>query len=429
MLPPEIWRICIRWATLPPSGRSPWDDPRTHLDPWYRRSITQHVANDRSAVSDTIEQMSVYPTKRAVVLVCKAWKQIATEYLYEHVVCGVLGCSALITILQSGAKGEQLARLVIRVDIPGTGEAHQLQSTFLQICPNLQSIYLTAFPVFHPAPYSSERRNLPIVSISPDLLQTPGYEPFWSAANHWRYLTIHFGIHELNENPLMPITQRNILPPPPHSNGKEFLNLKHIFFTSRSGSRYSIRNLSHWPLPSLTHLTINSYFPVGREYDDILDALQASQLGPRLKFFALLVHDRTSPYNTTISGSLALLKAMPNLEEIALPFFWVSVPAPTMAVTLSGVHTVGMETERRDYPPGDTEKAFATYVEICCRLFPNRRKIRTLATTSLHTVSYFFTMEDGPMPMLLLKTAAAVLKERGIKFEDCAGWDITQMWD
>ena len=385
------------------------------------------MASDRTALCDTLEQLSVYPSKRAVVLVCKAWNQIATEYLYEHIVCGVpdlIGCSALITILQRGAKGEQLARLVIRVDIYSTGESHQLQSTFLRICPNLQSIYLNAFPFFDPAPYSSEQRNLPILSIRSDLLQTPEYEPFWSAADHWRSLTIRFEIHEPNGNPLVPITEGNILPPPPHSDGKEFLNLRHILF---SGSRYSIRNLSHWPLPSLTHLTIKSYFLVERIYDDILDALQSSQLGPRLKYFALLVHHRTPSYNTTISGSLALLKAMPNLEEVALPFFWVSAPPPIMEVTLSRIHTVGMETDRLDYTAVATpEIAFATYVEICCRLFPNMRKIRTTATTSLYTVSYFLTMKVGPM--VHLKTAAAVLKERGIKFEDCAGWDITQLW-
>jgi hypothetical protein len=427
-LPSEIWRICLRLATLPPSGRSPVDEPRTCLDSWYFPCITQSTANDRTAFCDTLEQAAIYPTKRAVVLVCKAWDEMATGYLYEHIICGFsekADYSVLIAVLQDGARGDQLARSVIRIDMRDSTGPPDLQHILLRLCPNLQSVYINDRPFYYPHPYSSRSRNPPNLSISPGLLQTPEYERFWSSADLWRYLTICFDIPALKGNLFIPITQENTLPPPPHDNGKEFTNLRRIVFISK-GRRYSLRNLKHWPLPSLTHITITSYIS-GAEgtYGDVLDMLQSSQLGLRLKFFALLVHHTTPSQNTTVSGSLGLLNVMPNLEEVALPFFWVSNPPPTLTVTCPRVHTVGMEINRLDYFAAETpENAFANYAETCCSLFPKMRKIRTTSTTSPYTLEYSLLNKVGPM--IHLKKVVGILRRRGIQFEDCVGGDINQ---
>ena len=193
---------------------------------------------------------------------------------------------------------------------------------------------------------------------------------------------------------------------------------------SGGGSEYFIRNLKYWPLPSVTHLTIMSYIP-GNEgaYDDVLEVLRPSRLGLQLKFFALLVHQTTSSHQTTACGSLELLKAMPNLEEVALPCFWDSAHLPNTTINFPKVHTMGMEVHRFDYTATATpEDAFATYTETCCRLFPNMRTIRTTSTTHTYTVDYFRIRRYGP-----IKKAATLLKGRGIKFEDCTGWDINQV--
>ena len=398
------------------------------MDPWYLPCISAQLPNDRTALNDTLEQEWVYPVKRTVILVCKAWNDIATEYLYEHIICKFAAKSvsseALIAVLQDSAKGERLARMVIRVDIHNSFVHLHLQSTLLQLCPNLQSIYINNAPLYYPYPYSNGRRNLPTLSVVSDLLQTSEYQPFWSTADHWHSLTIYFDALELSVDPGIPIAPKNMLPPPPDSGGKEFINLRHINFISRGVSRYSIRNLKHWPLPSITHLTIKSYIPsAGGTYDEVLDILQSSPLGQQLKFFAFLVHFATPPSNTTAGGSLELLKAMPNLEEVALPFFWDSVQPPNTTITFPKVHTMGMDTNRFDYAAAETpEEAFATYAQTCCRLFPNMRTIRTTSTIPPHTVNYFLTTGVGPM--IHLKRAAAVLRGRGIKFEDRAGWDI-----
>jgi len=385
-----------------------------------------------TAQSDALEQETVYPVKRAMVLVCKAWNDIATEYLYEHIVyrpsarTGSLG--ALIKFLQYSPKGEQLARMVIRVDSYNSPFHEHFQSTLLRLCPNLRSIYTNNrhVHVHFPYPYSLGRRNLPTLSIVSELLQTPAYQPFWSMADYWLYLTVYFDIPELSGDPGVPMAPKNILPPPPDSGGKEFINLRHLSFVSKGTNRYSIRNLKHWPLPSITHLTIKSYIPgTGGSYDEILDVLQSSRLGSQLKFFALLVHGTTPSCNTTVCGSLELLNAMPNLKEVALPFFWDSDQLPITTVTFPKVHTMGMETNRLGYTSIATpENILATYTETCCRLFPNMRKIRSMPTASAYTVD-FFLKRAGPRNHF--KTAASILKNRGITFEDCAGWDITQI--
>ena len=356
---------------------------------------------------------------------------MATEYLYEHITCGfsetTVYSSALIAVLQDSSRGEQLARMVIRVDIRDSFDDLHLQSTLLQLCPNLQSIYINNRPFYYPYPYSNRRRNLPTLSIGSETLQAPEYERFWATADHWHSLTIHFDMPELNGDPGIPIAQYNVLPPPPYSAGKEFINLRHILFISRGAGSYSIRNLKHWPLPSITHLTIKSYIPgTERTYGDVVDMLQSSRVGSQLKFFALLVHKTTPSYNTTVCGSLGLLKAMPNVEAVALPIFWDSVQLPNTTITFPKVRTIGMEIDRLDYTAFVTpENAFATYAETCCRLFPNLQTIRSTSTMPVCTVSYFLTKRVGPM--VHLKRAAALLKARGIKFEDRAGWDMVQL--
>jgi hypothetical protein len=356
---------------------------------------------------------------------------MATEFLYEHIICirseSTDFSEALIAVLQDSPKGEQLARMVIRVDTYNPRFHLNLRVTLLRLCPNLQSIYFNNGLLHYPQPYSIRRRSLPTLSIVSELLQTPKYQHFWSRADQWHHLTVCFGMPELGEDPGMPIAQSNILPPPPDSGGKEFINLRHINFISNGSIRYSIRNLKHWPLPSITHLTIRSYFPsTGGTYDEVLDVLQSSRLGSQLKFFALLVRVATPSCDTTVFGSLELLKAMPSLEEVALPFFWDSFQLPNPTITFPKVHTVGIEINRFHYFASPTpENAFATYTETCYRLFPNMRTIRSISAVSIDTVDFFLTTKVGPM--IHLKMAASFLKGRGIKFEDCAGWDISQI--
>ena len=354
---------------------------------------------------------------------------MATEYLYEHIVFKLSekndSAKPLIAVLQDSPRGGQLARMVIRVDTYSPVSRTCLQSTMLRLCPNLQSIYANYRQLHYPYPYSIRRRNLPILSIVSGLLQAPTYQPFWSRADHWHYLTVYFNMPELSADPDTPMTQNNILPPPPDSGGKEFINLRHIHFVSKGANNYSIQNLKHWPLPSITHLTIKSYIPgAGGSYDEILDVLQSSRLGAQLRFFALLVHFSTPSSYTTVCGSLELLKAMPNLEEVALPFFWDSTQLPNSASTFPNVHTMGMETDRWGYISTETpESAFATYTETCCRLFPNMRMIRSISTVSTYDVRLSLTNGFGPMKHF--KMAASFLERRGIKFEDCIGCNIT----
>ena len=350
---------------------------------------------------------------------------MATKYLYEHIIYkyseAIFSSSALLAVLQDSAKGEQLARMVIRVDINISAVHPHLQSTLLRLCPNLQSIYINDYAFDYPRRYSNGSRNLPTLSVDSELLQDSEYQRFWSTADHWHSLTILF------EPSREPVSPKNILPPPPDSGGKEFNNLRHINIVSRSVNKYSIRNLKHWPLPSVTHFTINSYIP-GTEgaYDDALDMLRSSRLGLQLKFFALLVPQTTSSHQTTAFGSLELLKAMPNLEEVALPFFWDSAQLPDTAIIFPKVHTMGMEIHRFDYTAAATPaNAFATYTETCCRLFPNIQTIRT--TSIMYTCTGDFFLANKVGPMVHLKKASALLKRRGIKFEDCTGRDINKV--
>ena len=90
-LPPELWRECMHWATLPPSGRLPLDDSLTMLDPWPVGMPPTYYHYLYPGTAYGFEQSCLYTTKRALMLVSKAWAEIAVEFMYESLVIGHFG--------------------------------------------------------------------------------------------------------------------------------------------------------------------------------------------------------------------------------------------------------------------------------------------------------------------------------------------------
>jgi len=95
MFPPELWRECMRWATLPPSGRLPLDDSPTMLDPWPLGIPHEPYPYLRPETAYSFEQSGLYPTKRALMLVSKTWADLAVEFMYESLVIDYFGVGGL----------------------------------------------------------------------------------------------------------------------------------------------------------------------------------------------------------------------------------------------------------------------------------------------------------------------------------------------
>ena len=118
-LPPELWRECIRWATLPPSGRLPLDDSLTALDlcPVGMPHDFYRLLYPETAYA--FEQSRIYPTKRALMLVSRAWTELAVEFMYESLVVNYFGVGRPEQVLAAleGSAGLVLKKWVKRVDI------------------------------------------------------------------------------------------------------------------------------------------------------------------------------------------------------------------------------------------------------------------------------------------------------------------------
>ena len=109
----------MRWATLPPSGRLPLDDPSTTLDPWPVGipHISFPYLHPEAAYG--FEQSCTYPKKRALMLVSKAWAELAVEFMYESLVIEYFGVGRLGQVIAAlgGSSGFLLKKWVKRIDI------------------------------------------------------------------------------------------------------------------------------------------------------------------------------------------------------------------------------------------------------------------------------------------------------------------------
>jgi len=118
-LPPELWRECIRWATLPPSGRLPLDDTLTTLDPCPVGMPHDFYRFLYPETAYAFEQSRLYPTKRALMLVSRAWAELAVEFMYESLVINYFGVGRPERVFAAleGPAGLVLKKWVKRVDI------------------------------------------------------------------------------------------------------------------------------------------------------------------------------------------------------------------------------------------------------------------------------------------------------------------------
>jgi len=128
----------MRWATLPPSGRLPLDDPPTALGPYpvgmsYKLNLFLYPETAYG-----FEQSCLFPTKRALMLVSRAWADLAVEYMYESLVIDGFGVGRPEQVFATleGSASFVLKKWVKRVDIL------QHRSTSNRVCERLARIGL-----------------------------------------------------------------------------------------------------------------------------------------------------------------------------------------------------------------------------------------------------------------------------------------------
>ncbi|KAG1784214.1 hypothetical protein EV702DRAFT_1176125 [Suillus placidus] len=129
LLPPELWLSIIRLATYAQPGL---DVP--NFEP-FLGSFDHDIKGEVDAKA----------VKRAVVQVCRLWRDLALSILYEDVKVG-RGVQSLVEALGKTYRGEQLGRCVRRLELPypltgtATNTSSDLALQILQYCPELETL-------------------------------------------------------------------------------------------------------------------------------------------------------------------------------------------------------------------------------------------------------------------------------------------------
>lgn len=107
-LPPEVWLRVLRWATFVPNALDV-DAPNPFS---YPPPLNQ--TNIQGAIRQSLR------TKRALVRVCRQWKELSTRFLYEAVYIGltttVLKIFAYVVVGEEGSIGKKALHWTKRLD-------------------------------------------------------------------------------------------------------------------------------------------------------------------------------------------------------------------------------------------------------------------------------------------------------------------------
>jgi len=387
------------------SGRLPLSDPPTCLGPWVPGCLTHEVFPEAPDFSYAYEQHQVYPTKRALMLVCKDWTGLATEFLYESILVDLYGIESsekFVDVLQTPVRGSRLAWWVKRVDMDANIEGPVL--TIQELCPNLrvfrmfnnQGHYLECIPFLHPG------SHLTTLCVTPITLGSI-FEASPSTLDRWRYLAII--IEGVVTGPgAGTTTPVPILPPLP-----QLLSLTIVSFSWNGAARFV--PISSWSCPLLTHLSIHSW----DEFDEVLGLVE--HFGPQLAFFAFTLPGSHIEWGTLYS----FLKAMPKLKELVTPQLSERMNSdeqgPLRGFRHPNVEVLGFPIPYQMHDRG------ADYAQHVHALFPKLRAIRITSTRKEYTAAY---CRENPEKDELkrLQSFARVIEGLGIILEDPTGENV-----
>ena len=395
-LPPELWRECMRWATLPPSGRLPLDDPSTTLDPWPVGIPSIRFPSLHPQAAYGFEQSRLYRDKRALMLVSKAWAELAVEFMYESLVIEHFGVGRVGQVLAAleGSTGFLLKKWVKRIDI----WYHDIHTSD-HICERLARIGLPNLRVQYIFPHQYLLRVTPQILLSEQLLQL--VEPYGSPAfahpksqGSLRCLTLCMVDRPLPTPFLLPSNLRRLT-----------LNVytrTHFFVQNFFPTRASVA------LPNLTHLTLHLNHGAS---DGIFRSMEfINRIGPQLRHLTLtrvnIAQDRTGVDLSTI------LCVCTQLTELIIPSHVGIWETDRSDCRHSVLQTLGIPIPLRD-----DERDYRSFSDIFSRreAFPKLTIIRLIPVWSA-----FGRVEANQW----LERHALRLRGHGIRLEDHSGRDI-----
>ena len=412
-LPPELWRECLRWATLPPSGRPPLHDAPTCVEPWSLSYPNDTFLFEGPDICYFYEQSALYPMKRRLPLVSKLWAALSIEFLYECIVLdqkrGMV--DRLLVTLRQPNKGAELARFIKRIDIERDdsplSNVQDLFITFLSILPELRVLRCWKDNLFQPLyitledqPELCKLNTLAVVPKAIDSINATSSD----SELCWKALTISIDSCEGTGIPgELPILNRSML------------RLKHLILKfndiQESSFLSSLSRLQGWSLPCLTHLSFHLYSIRHRgAVKEVVDAF-----GKQLEFVALTgegsLTGRDEPLFCQILG------AAPNIKE------FVFSPRRSDDINIdhlpparyANVEVVGLP---KDVNWGT--QGFYWYTRLCAQAFPSLKIFRITGVV----VPPNRERNGRQFNEWWVRRAAIDMRSKGIRLEDRTGRDL-----
>jgi len=385
-LPPELLRECIRWATLPPSGRLPLDDTFTTLDPCpvgmsgdFHRFLYPETAY-------AFEQSRLYPTKRALMLVSRAWTELAVEFMYESLVINYFGVGRPEQVLAAleGSAGLVLKKWVKRVDIFRFPRPTQKD----YVCERLARIGLSNLRVqnhchMEIVPLENLLSEQPlhlIEACGSPILDRLASRTFRSlrCLTLWMVKPLVTPLH-------LPSNLRRLTIIPYDTT---YLRVQNIFSTCDS-----------FAIPNLTHLALHHR---NRSPDRLVRSMEIiNHIGPQLRHLTLTAKIGAQDWNG--DDLCTILCVCTQLRELVIPSPLVSWKAEPGDYGHPNLQTLGIHiTWRWDF-------------ESCIDIFSRRGAFPKLG------VIRFVSQRGDTAPKPWVEPYALHLRGHGIRLEDCCG--------
>ncbi|KIY61040.1 hypothetical protein CYLTODRAFT_333105, partial [Cylindrobasidium torrendii FP15055 ss-10] len=248
-LPPEIWILVLRFATL--SNSNPVDAARavSFLDP-------PHSFQLRLAAYHTSMRQ-----KLCLALVCRQWHSWTSEFLYEYVWISRSQHAAKLerTMSSSGLYGQWIRRVHVESQSPFDKCNPADLRTILDHAPNLEiysdhrSIRLSVMSINKPSVKLDEEKKCKpddLFNFLPNKLRKLSwttYEcmPSFAVLEHLTFLELHFHV---------PVDAMNARPTLPN----QALSLPHLQSLQTSLNAKDFSLLASWDLPALRNLSLQS---------------------------------------------------------------------------------------------------------------------------------------------------------------------------
>jgi hypothetical protein len=393
-LPPELWRDCIRWATLPPSGRLPLHDAPTTLDPWPVGMPHILLPYLQPEAAYGFEQSCLYPTKRALMLVSKAWAELAVEFMYESLVIGHFGVGRVEQVIAAleGSAGFLLKRWVKRVDIWDlVAMSYNLERLARIGLPNLrvQHTFLSRNLELAPSPILLSERPLHLVERGGSLgfgrLMSPG-----EVLENLRCLTLSIS---------QPLPTPFFLP----SNLRRFTII--VFETAHFRVQDFCSTRDSVALPNLTHLTVHHIDPASDRFMRSMELI--NRIGSQLRHLTLTSICDARDWTEVDFG--AILRVCAQLTELV-----ISPHMSTREADLSDYRHSNLQTLGITVSLGTSQPDYLSFFDIFLRreAFPRLSAIRLISMS---------TVQGGMGANRWLVLYALRLIGHGIRLEDHLG--------